>query len=239
MFGHLERKHVRSIGACQHHGVLGGADSFIGHHQGTAQLLAQLCQCGHIPLGNRLLNQAHACVDQLGQVAAGRIAVPGLVDVNGQRGAVRQAPRNLRDMCHIGLRRARTNFHFENAVAALLQPQLRFLQIALHITACQRPCQGQAVMDFAPQQLPGGNVQGACQRINQGHLDGRFGKGVAFAGLIHAGEHVLNTARLLLHHGGSQIVRNRMGNAFGGLFVPRRAANGGSLAKPACPVVQP
>ncbi|MNZ88683.1 hypothetical protein D3C78_1075810 [compost metagenome] len=239
MLGHLEREHMRGLLARQHHRVLRRAHGLIRHDQRALELLRQLAQRGHVPLGHGLLDQRDAGFDQLGQVAPGRIAVPGLVHVHRERGRIGQAARDAAHMGHIVLRRARTDLHLEDAVAALLQAQLGFLQVALHVAAGQGPGQGQAFVQLAAQQLPGGNIQGAGQGVDQRHFHGRLGKGIAFAGHVHARQQVLDAAGFLAQHGRRQIVRDRVGDALGRLFVPRGAADGRRLAETAGAVAQP
>jgi hypothetical protein len=142
-------------------------------------------------------------------------------------------------MGHIVLRCAGADFHLENAVAFLREAQVRFLQVALGVAAGQRPGQGQALVHLAAQQLPGGQGESAGHGVDQRHLHGALGKGVALAGLVHARQGAFKAARVLADEGRGQVVLNGVQDALGRLFVPRRAANGGGLAKARGAVFEP
>ena len=150
-----------------------------------------------------------------------------------------QAAGNLGDMRHIVLRRAGTNLYLEDVVALLLQPQMCLLQVARHIATGQCPGQGQALVHLAAQQLPGRHVQRAGHGVHQRHFHRAFGEGVALAGTVHACQGTFKAAAKLAEQCGCQVLRNGVEDALRRFFVPRRAADGGRLAKTAGTVLQP
>ena len=226
--------------AGQHHRVLRAAHGFIGHDAGAvAQRGGQGLEGFDVPLGHGLFNQRDTRFNELRQVAAGGVAVPSLVNVHGQGGFAFQTTGNLAHHRHVLRRGAGTNFHFENAVALLFEAQLGFFQVLGHIATGQCPSQGQALVAFAAQQLVGGQAEAARDGIDQRHFDRTLGKSVSFAESVHAGQGTAKAATVLADQGRGEVVVDGVLDAFGGFFVPRRAANGGRFAKTRGTVGQP
>ena len=94
-------------------------------------------------------------------------------------------------------------------------------------------------MHLAAQQLPGRHVQRAGHGVHQRHFHRAFGEGVALAGTVHACQGTFKAAAKLAEQCGCQVLRNGVEDALRRFFVPRRAADGGRLAKTAGTVLQP
>ena len=86
-------------------------------------------------------------------------------------------------------------------------------------------------MAFAAKQLPGGQAKRPCHGVDQGHLDRAFGKGIAFAGCIHARQNRAEAATVLSQQRGRQITVDRMADALRRFFIPGRPADGRCLAE--------
>jgi hypothetical protein len=133
-------------------------------------------------------------------------------------------------MPQIILRRFRTDLDLEEPMLPLGEFCLGLLDVPTGIAACQCPSDRKRFVELASQQLIGWHVHRARHRIDDRHLDGRFGEAIPLASPLEGLQQPLELPRILLHGSGTQVVVDDVLDRLRRLFTPRRAADGGGFS---------
>ena len=201
-------------------------------HQRHRRPGAEAREAGHVPRRQRLLDQLDPHLAQGGQAAVRHRLVPGLVGVDDQAGTTLERVGQTAQSGEIGFGRLRADLDLEGIVQAGRQLPFRLLDLLRRVTGGERPQDGYAVAHGSAEQSHRRQAQGPPDGIDQGRLQCRLGRVVAFGRPVHQRARLLETVGGRADQRRRKVGIDRGLDALDALLAPARPSQRGGLADP-------